>query len=144
MTTVKKISLRCIAAASIIETYLDGYFREEEGIVDDEVMLMMWLLRESGCFQEVFSRGESRQRSMEKIKESYYVSIGELVRLTGSRYSTLKFYTEEGMLLFMQEGEKLTRKFPREETCKRIEEIKLFRKQGYSISEIKKLLAKKN
>jgi len=137
MTTVKKISLRCIAAASIIETYLDGYFREEEGIVDDEVMLMMWLLRESGCFQEVFSRGESRQRSMEKIKESYYVSIGELVRLTGSRYSTLKFYTEEGMLPFMQEGEKLTRKFPREETCKRIEEINFLESKDIALVKLK-------
>ena len=73
-------------------------------------MLMMWLLRESGCFQEVFSRGESRQRSMEKIKESYYVSIGGLVRLTGSRYSTLKFYTEEGMLLFYARRRKTNKK----------------------------------
>ena len=39
----------------------------------------------------------SRQRSMEKILASEYVSIGELVRITGCRYSTLKFYTEEGM-----------------------------------------------
>ena len=37
----------------------------------------------------------SRQRSMEKILASEYVSIGELVRITGCRYSTLKFYTEE-------------------------------------------------
>ena len=33
----------------------------------------------------------SRQRSMEKILASEYVSIGELVRITGCRYSTLKF-----------------------------------------------------
>ena len=37
----------------------------------------------------------SRQRSMEVIKNSEYVTIGELVRLTDVRYSTLKFYTEE-------------------------------------------------
>ena len=48
----------------------------------------------------------SRQRSMEKILASEYVTIGELVRLTGSRYSTLKFYTEEGMLPFQQEEQK--------------------------------------
>ena len=30
MTTVKKISLRCIAAAVILETYLDGYFKDTE------------------------------------------------------------------------------------------------------------------
>ncbi|GAA0085696.1 hypothetical protein UT300007_21350 [Clostridium sp. CTA-7] len=46
----------------------------------------------------------SRQRSMEKILESEYVSIGELVRRTNSRYSTLKFYTEEGMIPFEQEN----------------------------------------
>ena len=67
----------------------------------------------------------SRQRSMEKILESEYVSIGELVRLTNSRYSTLKFYTEEGMLPFNQEEENLTRRFPRERAMERIEEIKI-------------------
>ena len=39
---------------------------------------------------------------METIEHSEYVTIGELVRLTGVRYSTLKFYTEEGMLPFEQ------------------------------------------
>ena len=69
----------------------------------------------------------SRQRSMEKILESEYVSIGELVRLTNSRYSTLKFYTEEGMLPFNQEEENLTRRFPRERAMERIEEIKILK-----------------
>jgi DNA-binding transcriptional MerR regulator len=82
----------------------------------------------------------SRQRSIEKILESEYVSIGELVRLTNSRYSTLKFYTEEGMLPFEQEEENLTRRFPREEAIKRIEEIQSLKKQGYSITEIKKII----
>ena len=44
----------------------------------------------------------SRQRTMEAILASEYVTIGELVRLTECRYSTLKFYTEEGMLPFKQ------------------------------------------
>ena len=44
----------------------------------------------------------SRQRSMEVIQQSEYVTIGELVRLTDMRYSTLKFYTEEGMISFEQ------------------------------------------
>ena len=41
----------------------------------------------------------SRQRSMETILQSEYVTIGELVRLTDVRYSNLKFYTEEGLSL---------------------------------------------
>ena len=82
----------------------------------------------------------SRQRSMEKILESEYVTIGELVRITNSRYSTLKFYTEEGMLPFEQEEEKLTRRFKREEAIKRIEEIKELKRQGYRVDEIKDFL----
>lgn len=82
----------------------------------------------------------SRQRSIEKILESEYVTIGELVRITNSRYSTLKFYTEEGILPFEQEEEKLTRRFPREKALKRIEEIKELKSKGYRVDEIKKLL----
>lgn len=82
----------------------------------------------------------SRQRSIEKILESEYVTIGELVRITNSRYSTLKFYTEEGMLPFEQEEENLTRRFLREEAVKRIEEIKELKRHGYRIDEIKHFL----
>ncbi len=82
----------------------------------------------------------SRQRSMEKILESEYVSIGELVKITNSRYSTLKYYTEEGMIPFEQEEEKLTRRFKREDTVKIIEEIKELKNKGYSIPEIKELI----
>jgi DNA-binding transcriptional MerR regulator len=77
---------------------------------------------------------------MEKILASEYVSIGELVRITGCRYSTLKFYTEEGMLPFEQEEENLTRRFPREKAIARISEIQALKKQGHGIPEIKKLL----
>ncbi len=56
----------------------------------------------------------SRQRTMEKILESEYVSIGELVRITGCRYSTLKYYTQEGLLLYKQEEENLTRRYERD------------------------------
>ena len=82
----------------------------------------------------------SRQRTLEKILESEYVSIGELVRLTGCRYSTLKFYTEEGMLPFEQEGANLTRRFKREQAMGRIEEIRRLRESGKSIPQIKEIL----
>lgn len=72
--------------------------------------------------------------------ESDYVSIGELVRITGCRYSTLKFYTEEGMLPFEQEGANLTRRFPREKAVRRIEEIRRLREEGNSIPRIKEIL----
>lgn len=82
----------------------------------------------------------SRQRSMEVIKNSEYVTIGELVRLTEVRYSTLKFYTEEGMLPFEQAEENLTRRYKREESVERIFYIKKMREEKKSIPEIKAIL----
>ena len=75
------------------------------------------------------------------IQQAEYVTIGELVRLTDVRYSTLKFYTEEGMLPFEQAGENLTRRYRREESLARIAHIKALRAGGKSIPEIKALLA---
>lgn len=82
----------------------------------------------------------SRQRSMEVIQAAEYVTIGELVRLSGVRYSTLKFYTEEGMLPFEQAGENLTRRYRRKESLARIAEIKALRAEGKSVPEVKALL----
>lgn len=82
----------------------------------------------------------SRQRSMEAIEKSEYVTIGELVRLTGVRYSTLKFYTEEGMLPFEQAEENLTRRYKREESVERIAYIRQMREQKKTIPEIKAIL----
>ena len=79
----------------------------------------------------------SRQRSMDVIENAEYVTIGELVRLTSARYSTLKFYTEEGMLDFEQEDENLTRRYKRVETVERILLIKKLKEDGLSIPQIK-------
>lgn len=82
----------------------------------------------------------SRQRSMEAIEQSEYVTIGELVRLTGVRYSTLKFYTEEKMLPFEQMEENLTRRYRRVESIERIGYIRQLREEKKTIPEIKELL----
>ena len=86
----------------------------------------------------------SRQRSMEAILASEYVTIGELVRLTETRYSTPKFYTEEGFLPFVQEGSNLTRRYPREKTVERIAYIKGLRDQKKTIPQIKEILQEKD
>ena len=62
----------------------------------------------------------SRQRKLEVIQQAEDVTIGELVRLTDVRYSTLKYYTEEGMLPFQQAEENLTRRYKREASIRRI------------------------
>lgn len=82
----------------------------------------------------------SRQRSLEAIEQSEYVTIGELVRLTGVRYSTLKFYTEEGMLSFEQAEENLTRRYRRMESIERIGYIRQLREEKMTIPQIKELL----
>ena len=82
----------------------------------------------------------SRQRSMETIQQAEYVTIGELVRLTDVRYSTLKFYTEEGLLPFEQAEENLTRRYLREASLERIALLRRLRADGRSIPEIKALL----
>lgn len=79
----------------------------------------------------------SRRRSLESIETAQFVSIGELARLTNCRYSTLKFYTEEGLLPFLQEGENLTRRFPREEAAAALEKILELRRTGCRMDEIK-------
>ena len=85
----------------------------------------------------------ARQRSMEAVLASEFVTIGELVRLTGARYSTLKFYTEEGLLPFEQAEENLTRRYRRQTSLQRIQEIRALREAGRSIPEIKALLGEK-
>ncbi|MDR2196945.1 MAG: helix-turn-helix domain-containing protein, partial [Coriobacteriales bacterium] len=75
------------------------------------------------------------------IASSEYVTIGELVRLTGARYSTLKFYTEEGMLPFEQAEKKLTRRYRRAETIERLDLIRKLRAKGRTIPQIKEAFA---
>ena len=82
----------------------------------------------------------SRQRSMEAIQAAEYVTIGELARLTNVRYSTLKFYTEEGTIPFRQPEKNLTRRYKREEAVARILGIKKMRAEGKSVPEIREML----
>ena len=82
----------------------------------------------------------SRQRKLEVIQQAEDVTIGELVRLTDVRYSTLKFYTEQGTKAFQQAEENLTRRYKREESIRRIQWIKALRQEGKSIQQIKQML----
>ena len=65
----------------------------------------------------------SRRRSLDDILQSEYVSIGELARITDSRYSTLKYYTESDLILFEQQDENLTRRYPREASLKELRQL---------------------
>ena len=77
---------------------------------------------------------------MEVIRQAEYDTIGELVRLTDVRYSTLKFYTEQGLLPFEQAEQNLTRRYRREKSVERIERLRRLREEGKSVGEIKEML----
>jgi DNA-binding transcriptional MerR regulator len=74
---------------------------------------------------------------METIAQAELVTISELVRLTGMRYSTLKYYTEIGLLPFRQLDAGLVRRYPREAALRRLEEIRICKeKDGMTISQL--------
>jgi DNA-binding transcriptional MerR regulator len=78
----------------------------------------------------------SRRRSWETILQAEYVTISELVQLSGMRYSTLKYYTEIGLLPFHQLDEGLTRRYPRVQALERLEEIRALKERGLTIQQI--------
>lgn len=82
-----------------------------------------------------------RRRDLERILASEYVGMSELVQLSGVRYSTIKYYTEEGLLPFEQEDTRMARKYPRVQAIERLEEIRSMKEaQGLTIKEIKEIL----
>jgi DNA-binding transcriptional MerR regulator len=64
------------------------------------------------------------------------LTIGELAEVSGTRLTTLKYYTELGILPFSQDGERLTRKYTEGKTLKRLEEIKGMKEKRLTIKEI--------
>jgi DNA-binding transcriptional MerR regulator len=65
-----------------------------------------------------------------------YLTIGKLAEVSGTRLTTLKYYTELGILPFNQDGKRLTRKYKKEEALKRLEEIKILKEKRLTIKEI--------
>lgn len=81
----------------------------------------------------------SKPRPPQTIEKAEFVSIGELAVLSNSRYSTLKFYTEIGLLPFIQTEQKRNRKYDKVASLTRIELIKKLKiEQRLTIEEIKK------
>lgn len=76
-------------------------------------------------------------------KEDIFLSIGELAKISGVRQSTLKYYTEIGILPFTQGGERLLRKYNKDEVLNRLKEIKKLKEKRLTIKEIVASLANK-
>jgi len=70
------------------------------------------------------------------IDENKILTIGELAEVSGIRLTTLKYYTELGILPFNQAEKRLTRKYEKEEALERLEKIKEMKEKRLTIKEI--------
>lgn len=77
-----------------------------------------------------------RVRSLEEIKQLEFIRQTELAELNGVRPSTVKYYSELGLLPYKQHGERLSKFYHKEDSSKRLQEILELKKQGKSITEI--------
>lgn len=84
-----------------------------------------------------------RKRTIDEIKKREFLKMSELAELNGVRYSTIKFYSELGLLPFEQRGKRLAKYYPAKEASQRLKEILRLRKKGQSIPDIINGLIKK-
>jgi len=71
-----------------------------------------------------------------ETKNDIILTIGELAEVSGVRLTTLKYYTELGILPFNQAEKRLTRKYKEEEALERLEKIKELKGKRLTIKEI--------
>jgi len=77
---------------------------------------------------------------MSKKQPKKLLRIGEFAKATGARISTIKWYSEIGILPFEQAGARLTRRYDKEKAIRRLKKIRRFQEQGLSVEEIRKWL----
>lgn len=78
----------------------------------------------------------NRRLTLEEIKGKEYVKMSELAELNGVRYSTVKFYSELGILPYEQQGERLIKRYNREVASQRLQEILKLKEKGKHIPDI--------
>ena len=77
-----------------------------------------------------------RKRTIEEIKKREFLKLSELAELNEVRYSTVKYYSELGILPYEQQGERLAKYYPVKEASQRLKEILKMRGKGKTIPEI--------
>lgn len=83
------------------------------------------------------------KRTINEIKKRKDLKLSELAELNGVRYSTIKYYSELGLLPFEQKGERLAKYYPAKEASQRLKEILKLREKGQTIPDIINLIIKK-
>lgn len=81
---------------------------------------------------------------MTKKTERNLIRIGELSQVSGVRQSTLKYYTEIGILPFVQKEEGLSRWFDKREATTRLRTITGLKKHGFTMEQVVARLNKKS
>ena len=84
-----------------------------------------------------------RKRTIEEIKKIDFLKLSELAELCEVRYSTIKFYSELGLLPFEQQGKRLAKYYPAKEASQRVKEILRLRAKRQTIPDIINSLIKK-
>jgi len=84
-----------------------------------------------------------RKRTIEEIKKREFLKMSELAELNGVRYSTIKYYSELGLLPFEQRGKRLAKYYPAKEASQRLKEILRLRAKRQTIPDIINSLIKK-
>jgi len=77
-----------------------------------------------------------RKRTLEEIKKMDFLKMSELAELCGVRYSTVKYYSELGLLPYEQKGKRLAKYYPSREASQRVKAILKMRGQGRSVPEV--------
>ena len=76
------------------------------------------------------------KRDLATIKTLDFLKMSELAELNGIRYSTVKYYSELGLLPYEQKGKRLAKYYPRLEASQRLKAILKLREQGETIPAI--------
>ena len=77
-----------------------------------------------------------RKRTKEEIIERDYLKMSELAEYCGVRYSTIKYYSELGLIPYEQKGDRLAKYYPKVEASKRVKKILDMRQENKSVPEI--------
>jgi len=84
-----------------------------------------------------------RKRTIKEIKKREFLKMSELAEFNGVKYSTIKYYSELGLLPFEQRGERLAKYYPAKKASKRLKEILRLRAKRQTIPDIINGLIKK-
>ncbi len=76
------------------------------------------------------------KRDLATIRTLDFLKMSELAELNGVRYSTVKYYSELGLLPYEQKGKRLAKYYPRIEASQRLKAILKLRGQGETVPAI--------